>query len=92
MTITQQCLRRRLRCILHRGLVEARNLALGGYNEQIAELTDALEVLPSYMDECTDENLQLIRFVLQNYKSKFPHSNNRYLEILEGEQETPERY
>jgi hypothetical protein len=92
MTATQQSLQKRLRYILYRGLNEARNLALGGCNEQIFELADAMEILPRYFEECSEEDLELIRFVLQNYQTKFPHSNNRYIAILEGEQEPPERY
>jgi hypothetical protein len=85
-------LRKRLGYILYRGLNEARNLASGGSNEQIFELADAMEILPRYLDECSEADFELIRFVLQNYQAKYPHSNNRYVEILEGEQEPPERY
>jgi hypothetical protein len=91
MNATKECLRKRLCFILHRGFTEARNLALGGNHEQIFELADAMEILPRYIDECSDADSEMIRFVLRNYKDKYPHSYD-YLEYFEGAWETPERY
>jgi hypothetical protein len=51
-----------------------------------------MEILPRFLDECSDEDLEMIRFVLQNYKDKYPHSCYSYLEYLEGTWEPPERY
>ena len=92
MTVTQETLRKRLQFILHRGFTEVRNLAYGGHHVQIAELADAMEILPRFMDRCSDEDLEMARFVLRNYKAKYPHSNYRYLEILDGVDEPPDRY
>jgi hypothetical protein len=92
MIATQASLRKRLRFILHRGFTETRNLALAGNHEQISELADAMEILPRYLDECRDEDLAMIRFVLQNYHNKYPQSSYGYLEILEGHEEPPDRY
>jgi hypothetical protein len=84
-------LTRRLLFILHRGLVEMRNLALAQGNKQIAELADALEILPSLIDHWQDEHLQLIHFVLEKYQKEFPESTYDYLGYLE-KYETPDRF
>jgi hypothetical protein len=71
MNASQQDLRKRLLYILHLGFVEVRNLALAAGHEQIADLADALEVLPRFAEECTEEDLDLIRFVLKTYQDKY---------------------
>ena len=93
MIATQQNLKKRLQFILHRGFVEIRNLAYGGNNhEQIAELADAMEILPRYLDDCSEEDLEMVRFVLRNYEGKYPLRCYDYLKILEGPAEPPDRY
>ncbi len=74
MNTTQQDLRKRLLYILHLGFVEARNLALASGNQQIADLADALEILPRFVENCEEEDLELIRFVLKTYQEKYPSS------------------
>jgi hypothetical protein len=91
MNVTQTDLRKRLLYILHLGFVEARLLALGQKYQQIFDLADAMELLPRYVDECTDENLESIRFVLKNYQEKYPESRFDYLARLE-QYDPPERY
>ena len=81
----------RLLFILHRGLTEIRNLALGQGNEQIADLADALEILPRFVHEFNDEDMELIRFVLKTYKDKYPVGSYDYLPYLD-EYEPPARY
>ena len=76
-------LARRLLYILHRGLVEARNLALSHGHKQIAELADALEIFPSLMDRWEDEHLPLIRSILETYQKEFSQSGYDYLQYLE---------
>jgi hypothetical protein len=84
-------LSRRLLFILHRGLVEMRNLAFAQGNEQIAELADALEILPSLIDRWEEEHLQLIRSFLETYQKKFPGTGYDYLGYLE-KYEIPDRF
>ena len=91
MNTTSQDLRKRLLFILHWGFAEARLLALDEKHQQIFHLADALEILPRYVDECSDEDLELIHFVLKDYKEKYPESRFDYLAYLE-EKEPPERY
>jgi hypothetical protein len=89
MEMTQQEIRRRIAYVLHLGLVEARNLALGAGVQQIADLTDALEILPKMMDDPTTEDLEMIRFVLQDYEAKYHTSYNLPARF---ESEAPARY
>jgi hypothetical protein len=76
---------RRLLFILHRGLVEARNLALSQPHIQISELADALELIPSYLDRRQDEDLDAIHFSLRKFRERFPESPHDYLQYLESE-------
>lgn len=73
----------RLLFILHRGLTEIRNLALGAGNQQIADLADALEILPQLALHCTQEDMDLIRFVLQDYQNRYPESVYGHSDYLE---------
>ena len=90
MTATASDLRKRLSYILHLGFVEARNLALASGNAQIAELADALEILPRFAENCTEDDLEMIRFVLKGYQDKY-HSAYNYPARLD-EYALPERY
>jgi hypothetical protein len=67
-------LQHRLLFILHRGLVEIRFLGLGGHAAQAAELADALELLPGWIDRWEDMHLAALRFNLETYTRKYPHS------------------
>jgi hypothetical protein len=71
MIASQQDLTKRLLFILHHGLVEIRNLALGEGHEQIADLADALETIPGYLDHWTDDHLEMILFNLRTYEEKY---------------------
>jgi hypothetical protein len=90
MIATEQELRKRLLYILHLGFVEVRNLALASGQEQIADLADAMELLPRFVDGCNEEELELIRSVLKTYHDKhrsaydYPSRLDRY--------DAPERY
>ena len=84
-------LTRRLLFILYRGLTEVRNLALGKDNEQISDLADALEILPSLMDRWEDDHLELVRFVLKTYQDKYPGGSFDYLAALD-KYPPPDRY
>jgi hypothetical protein len=70
--MTQQEIKKSLLYIMHVGFTEARNLALATGNEQIADLADAMEILPRFVDNCSDDDLEMIRFVLKNYQDKYP--------------------
>ena len=88
--MTQE-LQRRLLFIVHRGLVEARLLAQAKKHEQLFDLADALEPLPSYMDNWQDSNLEAIRFNLKTYQQKYPSPSFDYLRYLDVDP-PPERF
>ncbi|MBY0523171.1 MAG: hypothetical protein K2R98_07220 [Gemmataceae bacterium] len=84
-------IRKRLLYILHLGFVEVRKLAHADGNERIADLADALELLPRFVDkECSEEDLELIRFVLKNYQDK--HQSNCDFPARFDKYDAPERY
>jgi hypothetical protein len=84
-------LARRLLYILHRGLIEVRNLALAAEQEQIADLADALEILPGMIDRWNDDSLTMARFVLETYQRKYPGGGYDHLATLE-QYPPPDRY
>jgi hypothetical protein len=90
MTATVEDLQKRLLYILHLGFVEARNLALAAGHEQIADLADAMEIIPRLVHSCSDEDLEMIRFVLKTYQDKYQPVVD-YPARLE-KYEVPERY
>jgi hypothetical protein len=81
----------RLLFILHRGLVEIRNLALAAGHEQIADLADALEILPRMVEHWDQEKADLAHFVLRNYEGKYPVRSYDYEAYLDRF-EPPDRY
>ena len=88
MIQARQDLESRLLYILHWGLVEARNLALGGRNEQIHDLADALETLPGELQNGKEDSLEAIRFNLQTYEDKYRGQSFEYLKYLD-EKDSP---
>ncbi len=81
----------RLLYILHRGLTEIRNLALASGQEQIADLADALEILPGMIENWNDDHAEMARFVLRAYQNKYPGRAYDYVGQLDR-QDTPERF
>ncbi len=79
-------LQEKLLLIQHRAFVEARNLALAKRSEQIAELADALEILPSLMCRWEDQHLSRLRGILSAYQAKYPRSAYDYVAILDMEE------
>ena len=64
----------RLLYILHRGWVEARLLAQGHRWQQLYDLTDTLELLPSAITRWTPKELQATRENLVAYETRYPES------------------
>jgi hypothetical protein len=83
MKTIDEDLGRRLLFILHRGLVQTRNLALAAQNEQIADLADALEILPGLLDRGDENDLETVRFALRNFQDKYPGSAYDFLASLD---------
>jgi hypothetical protein len=83
MIAEQATLRKKLHYILHRSLVDARNLALAKEHQKIFDLADAFEILPSLMETWQDQHLELVRTILHNYQSKYRGQVFDYLSILD---------
>ena len=83
-------IRRGLLYVLYRTLNETRSLALGGNSAQAAELTDAIETIPSELNNWRDDSLEAIRFNLETYHKKYPDTDE-YTRHLTGEF-VPERF
>jgi hypothetical protein len=88
----------KLQVILHRSLVEIRNLAGCKAHDQIHDLADAVEFLPSLVLRWDGEQACLVRPALHQYEAKYPGSAGRYTCILDMEERDfnrmyrPERY
>lgn len=80
---------RRVLHIIHRGLVEARNLALNAENEQIHDLADALEMLPEELARWKEDSREAIRFNLASYQDKYRGRCYDYLKYLDQEPPLP---
>jgi hypothetical protein len=91
MNQLQNDLTRRLLYVLHYGLAEIRNLAIDQGNEQVADLADALEVLPGLIDHWEDENLDFVHLVLRDYQAKYPGRAFDYLEHVD-KYDPPDRF
>ncbi len=92
MTKLDERLRRRVLYVLHRGWVEARLLAMAARHEQLADLADALEVVPGYLNDWNADSLESIKFNLRTYQGKYEHNQPfDYLSALEAD-EPPERF
>jgi hypothetical protein len=89
-THAQEELRKRILFILYLGFTEVRSLALASGNEQIADLADAMEILPRYVEGCSEDDLELIRFVLKTYQDKY-HSSFDYPARFDS-YDPPERF
>jgi len=79
ITTTLTGLRRKIAWLLHWGCVEIRALAfLGGQDETIADLADALENLPRYLNDApTDEDWEVICSVIEGYAARNPSAESR---------------
>ncbi len=83
MTQPTPDLHRRLLFILHRGMVEARNLSAAGRCEQVSDLTDALELLPGLMLRWDDRAMESVQFALKTYEDKYPAGRYDYTPYLD---------
>jgi len=69
-------LRERLLFVLHRGLVEIRLLAQAGKVDQMRDLADILEVMPSWLSNGSKDNPSAasIKAELQRYEQRYPEA------------------
>ena len=78
---------KRLLFILHRAIIEARLLALGKKNEQIYELMDILDLIPTCINELfikneKDSYVDCIRQLFTAYEKKYG-ANFNYIRCLD---------
>ncbi len=83
MIAEQVSLQKRLHYILHRSLVDARNLALAKEHEKIYDLADTFEILPSLMEQWEEGHFDLVRSILQGYQAKYQGGVFDYVAILD---------
>jgi hypothetical protein len=69
---------------LHRAFVQARNLALRGDCQQLAELADTFEVIPELMADWDETTLARIRGILAEYEASHPQCGYEYALLLDG--------
>ncbi len=82
MPINRQSATHKIHVILQRSFVGARNLALSKKCEQIFDLADTFEIIPSLLLHWEDSNLELIQAILKNYQIKYPETAYDYLAVL----------
>jgi hypothetical protein len=92
LPVVSNTLRARVAYLLHWGCVEIRSLAFAGApHQQIADLADALELLPRYvLEEPSPDDWEMVRFVITNYNNHYPDSGWRLVQRLDID--PPERY
>ena len=84
-TETATDLRRRIRFLIHWGLVEIRELGYAGASHaQIADLADILEFLPEFLEGGPEPDVEVIREQFQGYARRYPESSYDYLSFLDG--------
>jgi hypothetical protein len=76
-------LRRKLHVILQRGFVESRKLALTQACQQLYDLADTFEVLPTLLENWQKSHLDYVRDALAHYQGKYAATASDYLSILE---------
>lgn len=82
MVANQEILFQKLHVILQRSLVESRNLAMNRNCEQLYDLADTFEIVPTLMTRWKDEDLEVVRNSLCHYQSKYRQTAYDYLSIL----------
>jgi len=76
-------LRRKLYVILQRSYVESRKLALARECQQVYDLADTFEVLPTLLDNWQECHLDYVRGALAHYQAKYAATASDYVSILD---------
>ena len=69
--------------VLHEGFVRARQLAWDKDHEHIAELADALEIIPTLYRRWDDGMMAHVREIVSGYEAKYPETANRLTRLLD---------
>ena len=78
-----QEIKERLLYILHRGFVETRLLGGAGKNKQVADLADAMELIPGMLKNWHEDDLEKVKSLLQTYQNKYPEWRFDFVSRLE---------
>jgi hypothetical protein len=82
-TLNPAVLQRKVHYILHRALVQIRQLARSRDHDHIADLADTMEVVPSLLDQEEANGLAVLLEVLGQYQARHPGTAFDYLSILQ---------
>ncbi|MBL8794386.1 MAG: hypothetical protein JNM56_10810 [Planctomycetia bacterium] len=77
----------KLHVVLQRSLVEARNLALSRNCQQLYDLADTFEIVPTLLNRWQDANLEVVQRSIGHYQSKYPGTAYDYLAILDMDEQ-----
>jgi hypothetical protein len=69
--------------ILQRSFLELRKLALARAFQQLYDLADTFEVLPTMLENWQESNLDYVRGALADYQAKYGATASDYVSILE---------
>ena len=69
--------------ILQRSFVESRKLALARACQQLYDLADTFEVLPTLLEDWQESHLDYVRDALVHYQAKYPATAADYVSILD---------
>lgn len=83
----QRVLFQKLYYLLHRSLVDARNLSYAKRSDCVADLSDTFEIVPSLMARWEDGHLNLIRDNLARYQERNADLGHDYLSLLDMDDE-----
>jgi hypothetical protein len=72
----------KIRVILQRAFIEARNLALAQNAAQAYDLADTFEVVPALLDDPDETCVADLEQILSAYQRKYPDTAYDYLSIL----------
>jgi hypothetical protein len=76
---------RKLYVILQRSFVESRKLALEQACQQLYDLADTFEVLPTLLENWQASHLDYVREILAHYQGKYAATASDYVSILDME-------
>jgi hypothetical protein len=76
-------LQRKLYAILHRSFIELRKLARMQACQQLYDLADTVEVLPTFLADWQEGRLNRVRDALAQYQAKYAATASDYVSILD---------
>jgi hypothetical protein len=78
---------RKLLIVLHKACSEIRALVMLREQQRAYDLADTVEFIPELMLHWREENWEVIRNALGDYRSKYPGSGFNYMSLMDMEDE-----